>query len=588
MYELLKNSDVPVHASTQMGIHNLDGALALEKLGVERIVLARETPLTKIEDIHKNSNIELESFVHGALCASFSGQCYCSYMKGKRSGNKGMCAQPCRLNYSGTYPLSTNDIMMIDHLRELKGAGISTLKIEGRSKRHEYAGVVTKAYRLALDEIEQGADFDRQKEINNLIKIYNRGGFSTGYYYGKKNIYSKTRPNHIGEKVGTISKVAGNKIYINASKEINVYDGLSFFESKTGLEISDLYSSDGQRVKSAIGDISFSSILKGVKINDTVFRTTDRKQIEEINEQLAIDDFKITLQGKCKLEETLELTLETTDGLFISQKSNYVPQDAIKKPISKEDVIVSLGKTGDSVFEFENLEVDISGNKVVPKSELNALRRDGFNKLIQAIIKPKHRQTRLNNVDIAYPNTNVVLTVSYEGLSKNGDINFSYNENLGNIALMGMTDDLGYYDELITKDKWLLCSNFGQLMRYKEKCNCVTNFQFNVTNKASVDFLYAMGAKLVVQSIECEKRLLGTIKMEEGMIPIMYFSLCPKKETVGCKQCKTKELREQNGNKLLFYCKNKVSSMLLSQYKNRENHKNKGLYYIYDANGERE
>ncbi|MCX7614147.1 MAG: DUF3656 domain-containing protein [Clostridiales bacterium] len=179
--------DLPMHASTQTSVHSLDGVIAAEKLGFSRVVLARELPLTEIEMISKNASIETEVFIHGALCMCYSGQCYMSSVIGQRSGNRGLCAQPCRLQYSffgeaPDYHLSLKDLSLAGHLQELKDAGVSCLKIEGRMKREEYTAICTSIYAKALKEERE----PNRMEIGQLVTAFSRDGFTDGYLTNKK------------------------------------------------------------------------------------------------------------------------------------------------------------------------------------------------------------------------------------------------------------------------------------------------------------------------------------------------------------------------------------------------------------------
>ncbi len=177
---------VPIHASTQMSIHSLEGVVAAAELGCSRVVLARELPMEQIRHICRRSPVEIEVFVHGALCMCYSGQCYLSSVIGRRSGNRGQCAQPCRLPYgygrfeATRYPLSLKDNCLVEHLRELERMGVASAKIEGRMKRPEYVAVVTKAYRAALNGKRITPDDMRQLEA-----VFSRQGFTQGYYEGK-------------------------------------------------------------------------------------------------------------------------------------------------------------------------------------------------------------------------------------------------------------------------------------------------------------------------------------------------------------------------------------------------------------------
>ena len=204
--------DVPLHASTQMSIHNLAGVEAAAEMGLTRAVLARELSFEQIKFITKHASIETEIFVHGALCFCHSGQCYMSSLIGRRSGNRGMCAQPCRMEYSlggrleDSHPLSLKDNCLIDRLREIEDAGVACVKIEGRMKRPEYTGIVTGIYsRIIKERREPTAD-----EIQTLTGAFSRQGFTQGYFNG-------TKADMFGIRAETDK--AGERLYSEARKE---------------------------------------------------------------------------------------------------------------------------------------------------------------------------------------------------------------------------------------------------------------------------------------------------------------------------------------------------------------------------------
>ncbi len=179
--------DLPIHASTQMSIHNLAGVEAAAQMGITRAVLARELSLEQIRFIAQHASIETEVFVHGALCFCHSGQCYMSALIGRRSGNRGMCAQPCRMQYNlggrmDDYPLSLKDSCLVDRLKELEEAGVACVKIEGRMKRPEYTGIVTGIYAKAIKEKRQPS----AEEMQDLEAAFSRSGFTQGYFNGDK------------------------------------------------------------------------------------------------------------------------------------------------------------------------------------------------------------------------------------------------------------------------------------------------------------------------------------------------------------------------------------------------------------------
>lgn len=203
--------DIPLHASTQMSIHNLAGVQAAAEMGLTRAVLARELSLEEIKFITANAPIETEVFVHGALCFCHSGQCYMSALIGRRSGNRGMCAQPCRMQYSlggrmDDYPMSLKDNCLVDRLRELEEAGVACVKIEGRMKRPEYTAIVTGIYSKAIKERRQPT----AEEMNMLTKAFSRQGFTQGYFNGDKEDMFGVRgePEEGTEKIFTTARRA--------------------------------------------------------------------------------------------------------------------------------------------------------------------------------------------------------------------------------------------------------------------------------------------------------------------------------------------------------------------------------------------
>lgn len=207
---------IPLHASTQMTVHSTAGAKALEELSYQRIVLARELTKSELSHIKKNTEVELEVFVHGALCVSYSGQCLMSSMLGGRSANRGECAQPCRLQYTSPtkkgHLLSTKDLCLIDQLQELRRLGISSIKIEGRMKSAEYVGVVTRLYRRALDGKEI-----TPKDREDLLIAFNRGGFTRGLFSNEKGRLYTKNPGNIGIVLGKPLQVVGTQSTIRTS-----------------------------------------------------------------------------------------------------------------------------------------------------------------------------------------------------------------------------------------------------------------------------------------------------------------------------------------------------------------------------------
>lgn len=606
------NLNIAMHASTQMSCNNLDSVKLLKSIGLDRVVLAREMSLDNIKYIRDNTDIELETFVHGALCVSFSGQCAYSYLHGGRSANRGACAQPCRMEYTGgktNYPLSTKDLMTIDIIPNLLESGITSFKIEGRAKRSEYAAITTSIYRHAIDLALENKDIPIEKYRESLMKIFNRGGFSQGYYYNSKDIFENYKPSHDGEYIGEVTAYKKNKIYIHADKELNVYDGLSFGESGTvGMQISDLYK-DNERVKRAKGNLSFSAVIKNVNIVDKVYRTTDKLQIDEANKIIENDSFKHILDLKCIIgfnndKIKLEVHSKYNDRLNnIEYISDYSLQEAKTKSTTKEDIFNSLSKTGGTVFEFENIIIeDNFKNPFIPVKVLNEARRGLIEKLENILIKPKeiHYDKNIFN-NINYPNTDIKVLIvnSEEKLKLYSDIHYDkrilfpsvYDENIitlfenkkiDGIILPHVTfdKDIEVIKSIVEKTDGMIviCNNLGHIEALKGKALLWSGIGLNAINNYSVNFLYKLGVNTVISAIEAGKKLKNTISIKEGFIPAMNFAFCPKSMSVGCSKCKEEDIIDHKGNTVIFDCVkmyNKTSFIL-------ENIKNKnGNIYCY-------
>ena len=589
------NLNIPMHASTQMSCNNTYSVKLLEKLGIERVVLARETSIENIKEIRKNANIELETFIHGALCVSFSGQCAYSYLHGGRSANRGACAQPCRMEYSGgktDYPLSAKDLMTIDIIPNLIEAGINSFKIEGRAKRSEYVAITTSIYRKAIDFALQNKNIETEKYKESLIKIFNRGGFSEGYYYNSKDIFENYKPNHNGEFIGKITDYKKNKIYIKADKELNVYDGLSFGESgKIGMQISDLYK-DNIRVKNGKGNLSFSAVLKNINVGDKVYRTTDKYQMDEANIIIESDNFKHLLNLNCIIDYDKKIKFKINSNynekLNLEYISDYLVEEAKNSETKESDIIKALSKTGGTVFKFENINIIINfGMPFIPVKVLNEARRSIINSLEKILIQNRKidYDKNIKNIfkeKIEYPNTNLKVAIISDINHKvkdydkiilfpkiyDTDIKKFFNEGLiDGIILPHITfdKDIELIKNIVSKDMIVICNNLGQIEALLGECIIWAGIGMNTINNKTVDFLYKLGVSIVISSIEARKKLKNTISIKRGFIPAMNFAFCPKSIAIGCDKCKEKNIIDSKNNVVIFDCvkmHNKISFIL--------------------------
>lgn len=388
--------DLPIHASTQMTITNLLGAKFLERLGVERVVTARELQLEEIADIAKHTNLEIESFVHGALCYCYSGQCLYSSLIGGRSGNRGQCAQPCRLPYrvgderQNKYVLSLKDICTLEHIPELVETGIHSFKIEGRMKKPEYVALVTAMYRKYLDlYLEKGkAGYAVEpKDLEMLMDLYNRGGFHGGYYYTKngKEMISLSRPNHAGVPALKVASVNGRNVTLRAMVDIRRGDVIELGDGPDNITF-------GNDVKQGDTTKVFVSKKQGIAKDQILRRVRNEKLLEEIRERFLTREKKQKVSGKLFLSVGEVSRLVLSHEEFSVVATGAPAQEAISHPMEKERIEKQMRKTGNTPFEFEQLEIKLDGNLFLPMQDLNELRRNGLQALYREMVSVYRRK----------------------------------------------------------------------------------------------------------------------------------------------------------------------------------------------------
>lgn len=386
--------ELALHASTQMTITGRYGAQLLKNMGATRVVTARELSAAEIKNIHEHVDIEIESFVHGALCYSYSGQCLLSSMLGGRSGNRGRCAQPCRLTYSmngikNKHLLSPKDMCTIEAIPDIIDAGVYSLKIEGRMKGPEYVAGVVSTYRkyldMYLDEGRDGYRVDR-KDIQMLMDLYNRGGFCKGYYYknNDKDMMTFNRPNHQGIAVGEIRNGS-----IVLTEPVNARDVL---ELGNGVEYT---IAAPQKAGSSI--LIPKSMLKAAKNNTIVYRTRNNELLERIRSSYIEKDIKLPVRMSVYLKAGEEASLtvslkDSPDGMSWTACGDVL-EASENHPATKEDVLKQLRKLGATRYccDEKDISVELSGQPFVPVKLLNELRRNALKLLEDGILSQSIR-----------------------------------------------------------------------------------------------------------------------------------------------------------------------------------------------------
>ena len=442
-----------VHSSTQMTIYNLDGVKEIEKLGYSRCVLARELSIEEIKNICKNTNIEIEVFIHGALCICYSGQCLMSSLIGGRSGNRGRCAGTCRLPYSllkdgqeqeKGYLLSSKDVCTLDILPELIEAGVKSFKIEGRMKSKEYVGIVTSIYRKYIDLAESNQEYVvDEKDREMLMQIFNRGGFSTGYLKGKlgKNMMYTKRPNHIGTLLGEVISYNPNKghVKIKLCKELDLGDSIAIGDSSC--KISELMQKNNNIKMAKANDIVTIGRIKGkIKPKDKVYKTVSIKLNQEIDQKICKENIKrkVNCNIELKQDETIKLELQDIGtNISVKLEGDSIVKKADNRGLTYKRVEEQLSKTGNTVFKIENINIKMGENIIVPISSLNEIRRRGLEELEHKLLESFKREQINLKLDIKeqefIPKEEIKVTLCLNKISK--EIDYANLKNVDNVYI---------------------------------------------------------------------------------------------------------------------------------------------------------
>lgn len=577
---------LPIHASTQMTVHNLQGVLKLEKLGFDRVVLSRELSCDEIEYICKNCKVEIETFIHGALCICYSGQCLFSSIVGGRSGNRGKCAGPCRLPYElisenaetherksidKGYLLSTKDLCGIAYLPRLIQAGVKCFKIEGRMKSPEYVATVTRIYRRYIDMVLNNDDFIiDEKDINDLMQVFNRGGFSDGHLDSKhnRNLIFPEKPSNMGIYLGTIKKYNSNKghITLQLEEDLELGDSISVSNEASKYLVSELMIKNvNQKKVSANTEVTIGRMKGNIKVGDKVYRISSK----------ALSDFakasydncenkKIPLNCTVTIKKNTPISMEIStnkntcynelySSIYVKEISNMIPIDALKTPISVERVVKQISKTTNTPFSFENITVLLDDGLYVPSiSTLNELRRTALEKVEQEILSrakrtlidlsKKSKESITYTPNVKNPEISVLfrqldLDFDYTKLDKEKITNiyvslelfiskkyskvisyFSDNYNLyiyvpsiiktnyKNIALSTIEQAIMVYNI-----KGFIVSNIGDfelLKKYSKDYEFIGNYTLNVFNNNTMEEYRKLGLSRITLSRELNQELI--------------------------------------------------------------------------------
>ncbi|WP_321419806.1 DUF3656 domain-containing protein [uncultured Methanomethylovorans sp.] len=553
--------ELPVHASTQMTVHNSESVRLLEGLGVKRIVLARELSLESIRSIRNNAQVELEVFIHGALCICYSGQCLFSSMIGGRSGNRGYCAQPCRKQYNlqkngkevklqDNFLLSPKDLNTSQILPHLIEAGVSSLKIEGRMKRPEYVAGVVSIYRQLLDRYaaDPAGYFVSKEELRTLEQLFNRG-FTHAYLSGKPRIelMDHSVPYNRGVRVGTVKgQSRGGYASLKLSGPLNIGDGIGFSGEDLGESVTKMLYK-GRPIVSANKDMMVDLPLSNdVSSGIQVYRTSDVSLLKAMERSFTslspVRKVPLRLRLTAIAGKNLKMEIKDSEDNIARIVSEYVVQPSQKNPTTKEDIEKQLLKLGNTVFYPASVDIVSSSDIFIPIKELNNIR----NITVQEMEKkrtgkwkrtfepflfsfpPQHDpKTGKPLLVVSVNNLDSLLSVVDEGADAiyYGDENYRLHtkielEKAKDIAfrtgcMIYLTTPSIVWDNELNELQLLilealevgfhgvLVSNLGVLRLVQQMCcNFIVDHPLNIFNHRSVSFFYRSGAKAVVLSPE--------------------------------------------------------------------------------------
>lgn len=581
--------DICLHASTQMGVHNLYGAQVAKELGVSRVVLSRETKLEDIKAIKENTDLEIEYFVQGALCIAFSGNCYLSSVEQGASGNRGLCKQMCRLSYKakagkdedGGYLFSARDLCLAKSVNQLARAGICSFKIEGRLRREGYVATAVQTYRKAVDFASRDRDYIPSKsEMRDLKVAYSRGEYLERAYLddGTPFVVEKRFNNHTGVKIGYVKSVKEFKdglfeIFIVSDKELEKGDGLKFFDKD--VEKASLGVGQASKAGGTYSVVSKTKVKPGWQVNLICDAKKDKIALSE-QRYVPIDISVVAKAGK-PLEMTASAT--TRNGVVSVIKAAATLEKAQNAPTDANDISASCSKTADSGFSVRECVVDTDG-VFAPKSVINALRRDVLCALKEEIINansPKKVGINQEKIDeylaMKFENVKaerlfVARENEYGDFAKKGEKTAIYPSVYSATAVKRLLDeydlgesevalglpiiangkDIAAIEKLLAdmpKIKTLVSHNVYGLYFARKGYEIVAGQGHNIANGYAVLAAEQLGAHAYEPSLEYRDFAAhNTIKgyAPSKDIALMTFAHCPYKTIYGndCKNCRYK------------------------------------------------
>lgn len=604
-----------IHMSTQTSLYNLDAVKYFERIGIDRVVLARENSLDEIKNICTNTNLDIEVFVHGALCMSYSGQCLMSSMIAKRSGNKGACGQPCRLAYKlqkddknldqiPTYLLSPKDLCTIENIGKLIEAGITSFKIEGRMKRPEYVAVIVRQYREAIDTYFHKQKLtDSSRRVNEMKQMFNRG-FTGGFLLQDENIMADDYPGNRGINLGTVLDYDKKRkvVKIKLINKIKQGDRINFKSVDYTRTITKLFLNRKLVNQAELNDIIEIELNTPVKKGEPVYKIIDIELIEKARASYQKEQIKnfVTMHFTSQMNDYPTLSVTYLDKT-VSVTSKQLIEPASKSPLTSERIKEQLTKLGNTVFKANNIVVEIPENAFFSLKEINEMRRQAIDKLVNSLTthkipdisikeeKKEHTSKTIKGIYIriySLMQLNALIDEDIKGyyfpisrqLKQAIELAGKYNK-----KIIPFTGFLTNHQQLINfkncdsyqKVDEILVGDYGALEIFNDK-KCILDTTFNLYNSYAINYLKDHDAIL---SLEMSKKQINNLSNIHQNITMtaygktinMHLKHCIisdhyfKKKKIGCNMCqkgnyylvdrkgeKFRILTDSNCNNLVF------------------------------------
>lgn len=573
-----------VHASTQAAVQNKLGAALMAHLGVQRVIAPREASLADLKEMVK-AKIEIEAFCHGALCSGISGMCLFSSAIGTRSGNRGRCAQPCRMAYDllgeQAYHLSTKDLCTLAIVPQMIEAGLCSLKIEGRMKSEAYVVSAVAAYRAAIDAYYDGTAIDAARWQDLLARIYNRGGFTAGFIGGETEITYPKRPDHKGVYVGKIERLSAKKAFVQTDIQLQKGDGVEVGGDGYALTAVEA-TKDGYRMEVPQSTIS----------GDMVYLRAD-SAAQEVALGFGVEDFVIPVDFVLQASEKDGAMLQGEAKGITATARVAGPLEVANKPVDETYIKKQLNKTGNTVFTVGKCDITITGKPFFSAAMLNKLRREVLEKLQTAMLNAKRQtlhsavpskiagrwvadsmQKREEQLGVPYVAAQVWTAKQAKIAEAAGaDRIYFAPQDDAQIELLKQIDikkDIylvlpPYVGEAECRDyakaykgagcfAGLVASNIsGVALAQHMGVPFVADYFCNVANSATYAALQALGAQQITMSTEINLQQFADVDgvrkeaLVYGRYGIMTLRHCPVKAAGNCANCKDAQLTDRLG-----------------------------------------